>query len=714
MSGLELRLLGGYEGRLPSGEALALPTRKAWALLAFLALHPGREMSRERLATLLWSQRFDEQARASLRQTLYELRSGLGEQHAGLVVAKRDTVCVQADGMEVDVQRLERALGGADADLEAVASLYRGPLLDGLETGEPVFDEWLAAERARLQSLACGALERLATAHLDGGRTQAAIETAHRLIQLDPLGENAHRLLMRGLAAEGRRSEALKQFKELERILQGELGVTPDGETLDLRDELMRAGAARPDAPAMSPSGSPNSPPIESVSLGSARMRGSWRPIAAVAVVLLAIVAVGSWWLHAGRSERVAEAASASDPAARLAAKPSIAVLPFANLSTDPEGDRLAAGLTEDLITALSKAWQLLVIARTSVAGYAGKAVKAHEIGEDLGVRYVLEGSVQKADEDLRITVNLVDARADHSLWSERFDREASQLFDLQDDIVRRVLVELQVELTDGEHARIASRGTTNLDAWLLRLQAMEQLYQFTRESTIKTRALLEAAHRLDPGWSRPLGGLAWSYWWEARQGWTDDREGWIRKGIELAEQAIEADPDDTLGYMQLGNLAQLQGDHDRAIALREKAVEIAPNDFQANWGLGAVLSRAGEAERAVEVLELAAKLSRRPPASLLWTLAQAQLIAGRYEDAIESATRASALSPEDALPHVHLAAAHSGLGRTDEARAAAARVLETDPAFSVARWQAGQQDYREQAAIDRLADLLTEAGLPE
>ena len=279
---------------------------------------------------------------------------------------------------------------------------------------------------------------------------------------------------------------------------------------------------------------------------------------------------------------------------------------------------------------------------------------------------------------------------------------------------MRRILVELQVKLTSGDHARVASRGTTNLDAWLLREQAVAELYKFTRESTVRTRELMLQAHKADPGWGRPLAGLAFTYWFEARKGWTDDREGWIRKGIELAEQAIEMGPNETLGYMQLGNLYQLKGNHDRAIKLREKAVKIAPNDFQPKWGLGSVLFRAGQAERAVEVLKHAERLSPRHPVSFTWTLSQAELLAGHYDDAIKTARRASGRAPDRILPRIQLAAAYSALDRMEEADSEATEVLRIDPKFTVSGWNRKQIDYKDQAAVDKVARLLIKAGLPE
>jgi TolB-like protein/DNA-binding SARP family transcriptional activator len=716
MAILELRLLGGCEGRSASGQALELTTRKAWALLAYLALHPERPITRERLAGLLWGGRFDEQARASVRQTLYQLRRALCEQSTELLRAERDTVSLRGEKIDVDVLRLDELIRSDRAEnLAEVGSLYRGVLLDGLEAVDPAFDEWLLAERARLQDRVCGALARLAESQLGGKDPRSATQTSKRLIEIEPLRENGHRLLMQALVTDGRRSEALKHFRDLERLLRDELGVAPDPETVQLRDWLLAEnGSLSPAARDVEYEHEPDAPTTDPPQAGS-QMRGSnagrWRTVAAVAAASIALLLAGLGATHLrGPGPKEEDKRSASV----LPAAPSLAVLPFSSFSEEPLEKRLAAGLTEDLITALSKTPQLLVIARTSVAPYADNPVKVQTIAEDLDVRYVLEGSVQTSGDDLRITAQLIDAATGHHLWSDRFDRRADDLFELQDDIVRHVLIELQVTLTEGDHVRVASRGTKDLEAWLLRLQAMDELYKFTRESTIRTRELLLAAHEEDPKWSRPLGGIAWSYWWEAKNGWVDDPEEWIDTGIAYAERAIELDPGDTLGYMQLGNLVQLRGDHERAIALRERAVEIAPNDFQANWGLGTVLYRAGDPDRAVEVLRHAMRLSPRHPAALVWTLAYAQLIAGRYAEAIESAERAAQLAPDRDIPNVVLAAARAASNREVEAAAAAAEVLRIDPDFRVSRWRRGMSDFKNPSDVASVTGLLIAAGLPE
>ena len=446
--------------------------------------------------------------------------------------------------------------------------------------------------------------------------------------------------------------------------------------------------------------------------IGEDRVSATRSQIKTWAAAALLLVVVGAlWWAKPWAPEF--EPASKERMAYALPDKPSIAVLPFDNYSDDPKLKFFAKGLTEDLTAELAKVSGLFVIARNSAATYKGKPVDVKQVAEELGVQYVLEGSVQKAGERLRITAQLIDALSGNHLWSDRFDRQASDVFALQDEIVKRVFVELQVKLTVGDHARVASRGTTNLNAWLLREQGMAELYKFTRESTIRTRELMQRAHEADPSWSRPVGGLAFTYWFEARRGWTNDREEWIRKGMELAKRAIEMDPKDTLGYMQLGNLYQLKGDHARAIDLRKKAVEIAPNDFQANWGLGSVLSRAGQAERAVEVLKHAERLSPRHPVSFTWSLSNAQVFAGHYKDAVETAKRAKARAPNRTTPRIHLAAAYIELGRIEEARDEAKEVLRIDPKFTVSRWKRRITDYKDRAAVDRIGNLLLRAGLP-
>ncbi len=335
-------------------------------------------------------------------------------------------------------------------------------------------------------------------------------------------------------------------------------------------------------------------------------------------------------------------------PPLPLPDRPSIAVLPFDNLSGDPEDQFLADGLTEDIITTLSRAPSLFVIARNSTFTYKGKPVKVQQVATELGVRYVLEGSLQRSGDRLRVTAQLIDALNGRHLWADRFDRKVDDIFALQDEIAYKILIELQVKLTSGENARVASRGTKSLEAWLLRNQAFAAGSAYNKEGILKARELYEAAVKTDPGYARIWACLAWTHWFEARMGgWTDPREEAVRKGIEFAERAIAVDPQEPLGYIQLSYLYSVVGDYDRSIALAEHAATLASNDYQSTAALALQLMWAGELERAIALFEQAKRLSPKYPAWIDWMEGLAQAMAGQPEDAIKKLQRGAERAPK-------------------------------------------------------------------
>ena len=438
------------------------------------------------------------------------------------------------------------------------------------------------------------------------------------------------------------------------------------------------------------------------------------RKTSIVALIGLVIIAASlfGWIVYLQQSVKI-EAASVDKMAYPLPEKPSVAVLPFKNLSGDEKDGLIAKGLTEDIITALSRVQELFVIASASSFAYEGKTVKISQVSEELGVRYILDGSVQRSKDRLRVTAQLVDAVEGHQLWADRFDPTAEDLFVLQDDIVRRILVELQVKLTDGEFARIMSRKTQDLDAWLLLNQGFHEGFKFTREGMSRARELFEAARKKDPNWERPLLGLSWTYWYEARMGWTEDREEWMRKGIELAEKAVEWAPEEPGGYQMLGLLALANRDYDRALAYREKAFVLAPNDYVVVWGLGSVLYKSGEPKRAADMLMKAARQNPNHTVALSWSIAEAHLVAGDYKAAIEASNQAIARQPDAEMPHTFLAAAYIAVGRLEEAQAEANKVLQIDPNFTVSAWMKTRL-LKDPADTERYTNLLLKAGLPE
>jgi adenylate cyclase len=396
-----------------------------------------------------------------------------------------------------------------------------------------------------------------------------------------------------------------------------------------------------------------------------------------------------------------------------LPENPSIAVLPFENYSEDIKLGFFASGLTEDLTAALSKTPALFVISRSSAATYKGKPVDVKQVAEEQGVQYVLEGSIQKAGDKLRITVQLIDALNGRHVWADRFDRQEGDIFLLQDEIVKNVIVELQVELTEGDAARVASRGTDSLEAWLYRLEGSGEFMKFTREGMVRARELYEAAHRSDPSWYRPLALLASVDWYEAKRGWSPSKEDSIQSGMELAKRAIKMDPKAPLSYQALGNLYALIGNGDRAIELRRKAAELAPNDLFAVAGLATRLKDFGGEKEAVALFEQAMRLSPKHPWSVPHGYGVALHLVGRKEEAIESLKKAIAYKPETDLPYAFLAAVYSDVGRMDEAKTAADEVMKIHPKFSATRFMQSHTLHDPQRDA-RFIELMRQAGLPE
>jgi TolB-like protein/cytochrome c-type biogenesis protein CcmH/NrfG len=435
------------------------------------------------------------------------------------------------------------------------------------------------------------------------------------------------------------------------------------------------------------------------------------RRFAALALVLVAAIAATFFWYRHHKPEF--EPASIERMAYPLPDKPSIAVLPFENFSDDDKLDYFARGLTEDLTASLAKAPDLFVISKSSAATYTEKPIDMKQVAEEQGVQYVLEGSVQKAGDKLRVTIQLIDALNGRHLWADRFNRLSEDIFALQDEIVKHVIVELQVELTQGAEARVASRGTDNLEAWLLRIEAQGEFIKFTREGMIRARELYEAAHRADPDWARPLAGLASVDWYEAKQGWSLSREASIQSGIALAKQAIQMDPDEPQGYQTLGNLYALTGQGSRTIELRRKAAELAPNDLTAVAGLATRLKDFGGEQEAVALFEQAMRLSPKHPWWVPYAYGVTLHLVGRKTEAVQSYKKAITLNPTHVLPRAFLAAAYADLGRLDEAKATANDVMRLKPAFKASRLLKSHT-FHDPEKDARFIQLMHDAGLPE
>jgi adenylate cyclase len=364
--------------------------------------------------------------------------------------------------------------------------------------------------------------------------------------------------------------------------------------------------------------------------------------------------------------------------------KPSIAVLPFVNMSRDPEQEFFSDGITKEIITALSKIPNLLVISHNSTFTYKGKPVKVKQVSEELGVRCVLEGSVQKSADRVRITAQLIDALSGHHLWAERYDRDLKDIFALQDEITMKIITALQVKLTSGEIVGTIAKGTKNIDAFIKYLQAYELIDSASKEGNAHARKILEEAIALDPEYSRLYEGLAMTHIVDVWYGTTESTEQSLARAFELAQKAISLDDSNAVIHCVLAVVYAMKKQYDKAIAACERAVSLDPNSAENIVRAGTVLNWAGRAEEAIPYLQNAIRLKPLPPAIYFVQLANSYRDSGQYEKAIEACKKALQREPNTQFAYIHMAVSYIRLGQEKEARAAAAEILRINPKFSL------------------------------
>ncbi len=403
----------------------------------------------------------------------------------------------------------------------------------------------------------------------------------------------------------------------------------------------------------------------------------------------------------------------ASEIRLELPDMPSIAVLPFNNMSGDPEQEHFADGLVEDIITTLSKLSGLSVIARNSSFVYKGKAVDVRQAAKELGVRYVLEGSVRKAGDRIRITAQLIDAASGTHVWAERYDRKLEDIFAIQDEITLILATEMAVNLTEGEQARLRYATTTNVEAWTHWMQGMAHYRTGvpSKDRLGPARQCWEKALALDPGSASINAMLGFMSYADARFGWWDDRETALKKGHAYVDRAFEIDPDNADAHMVSGLLLMLQMRHAEAVAHARKSVELAPGSADAAVFACFVLASSGFPEEAVTQIEKAIALSPRYPPTYLGHLGNAYRLAGRLDDAITAFKEYSRRSPGFGLSD--LVIAYQQKGDPDQARSAARALIAAKADFTVAGWAKTQQNRSDAEQVKTEMAALRAAGLP-
>jgi adenylate cyclase len=403
-------------------------------------------------------------------------------------------------------------------------------------------------------------------------------------------------------------------------------------------------------------------------------------------------------------------AAQAGPPA--VPHKPSIAVLPFTNMSGDTEQEYFSDGISEDLITDLSKISGLFIIARNSSFAYKRRSVKVQEIGRDLGVRFVLEGSIRKAGNRVRITAQLIDAGSGGHLWADRFDRELTDIFATQDEVVEKIVAALAVNLTQGEAQRLRRRGTASVAAYETWLRARELLSRSKREAIAQAKAMYRRAIEMDPNFAAPHAGLSLATISDYVSDWAADPEEALDEAERWARRALELDDQEPVSHMALGNVMLWRRNHDGALAEFGRMIALDPNFAQGHSATGLALMYAGRAAEALEAFAIAKRLDPHSPSIVLHFVAQANFSLGRYEAAAEHLLERIARTPATDSSRMLLAACYGHRGRAEEARAVWAELMKINPGFSLAQRER-VLPYKEPRDFQRIADGLAKAGLP-
>jgi adenylate cyclase len=455
--------------------------------------------------------------------------------------------------------------------------------------------------------------------------------------------------------------------------------------------------------------------------IGEKRFLGRFSRRTAMAAIIILVMVAGvlvSWNIYLQQSKKV-EPASLEKMVFPLPEKPSIAVLPFDNLSGDPEQDYIADGLTENIITGLSQIPEMFVIARNSVFTYKGKSVKIKQISEELGVKYVLEGSMQKAGDRLRVNAQLIDAIKGHHLWSEKYDRKMENFFSIQDDITLTIVIALQVKLTEGEQARIR-HSTNNIEAWSLAVKAQGLFETYARENIVKARELFKKSVELDPNYAYAWSYLGWTYWIDGiYYSAFYDRKKSLESAIEMAEKALSIDDKSSDAHALLSGVYLAQQKYDEAVAAGEKTIDLDPNSSE-NYAIVAItMQNVGKFEEAIALVNQAMRLDPYYPNWYLGRLGMCYQMMGRYEESAaafeELAKRfeeSGSKAPLDRL-YLYLASTYSMMGRLDEAQDLVSKALEFNPKMTAELWRKRFQ-YKDPKHTERIIDALRRVGLPD
>jgi TolB-like protein/DNA-binding SARP family transcriptional activator len=685
-------LVGTMRAVAPGGADLLPRGRKARALLACLCLAQGDRVSRSRLVGLLWDRSAEAQARMSLRQSLSELNSIVNRHVPGLVEIARDSVRIDVGKCWVDALAILEASADATADTSNLIQPYSERLLEDLDGITPSFDHWLASERTRFEDrvrkILEAELDRLTEQH---AKPEVRAAAARRLLNFEPTHEGAVRSLMKAFAQMGDRAQAIREFERCRQVLLSVLDLPPSKETVAVYE------AVRAESPQVA-----SAVTFEGPADTEANEAAEARPLALSPV---------RWEVKKQNDPAALAHGSGHEPRR----EPSIAVLPFRNLTGDPAHHFVAEGLVEDLIEALSRVPNFFVISRLSTLAFRNQERHPREIGDVLGVRYVLSGSMRILDDRLRLTIELTDTQLGAALWFSKLDERFADLFEVQDRLCEMIAGKVAPYLHAAEMSRIRIKRPDSLEAYDLFLRAQENIHNSSRAVFETSEALFDAAIAKDPHYA---AALAWrAYWHVLRvgQGWSPDPADDATQADHFARAAIECNSMEPMALAVHGLVASyLYKDFDLAFRRFEAALRINANAAPAWMWSAAAHAWMGDGPRAIEEINKAMALSPYDPLMYAYNAyaSIAYLVDGQHERAIECALRSLRENRTYTAAHRLLVIALVLAGRGNEARASARRLLELEPRLTVAGFR---RRYPGSAAshADLLCDALARAGVP-
>jgi len=440
------------------------------------------------------------------------------------------------------------------------------------------------------------------------------------------------------------------------------------------------------------------------------KLRGrKWGILAAAVILILMSVTTIVWHFYLLPAQQSKKLASRHKMAASLPEKPSIAVLPFKNIGGDPEQEYFSDGITNDIISDLSKFNELFVIASNSVFAYKGKPVTVQKVNEELGARYILWGSVQKAKDKIRVNAQLIDAASGHNIWAERYFRDLKNLFAVQDDIVQSIVTTLAVKIDTEERERVMRKDTENLEAYDYVLRGWEYYLRSTRSANTKAQHMFEKAITLDQRYATAYVGLGQTYMVEFAYGWTEFSNQALQRAHDLAQKALSIDETTASAHALLGEVFRYRMQYDLAIREYKRAIELNPNDANSHAELGAIMNYSGKTNLAIKELETSFSFNPHMRPSNYMQLGFAYYLVGRYDDAIDALEQGLSWYPDNVFIYIPLAAAYARVGRLKEAARVATKVRKLRPFFEVDNYGTAFINPTDRS---RIIDGLRQAGL--